>query len=156
MEFRGGWTAEPVGSRPRESPWSQGRSRVRAGPTGMGVSSSIGHLPWDALPNEKDSSAFSRSSRYQHSLTIYSLGPLARCFSIHGDTSISCFQGWIILQGKEMHNSVCRHTRVDNNIIVSHCQTKQTLWLFSCPAICSKWYFRFHFKIWDCIVFRII
>ena len=146
--FRGGWTAEPVGSRPRESPWSQGRSRVRAGPTGLGISSSTGHLSWDALP--------SATAVGTNTLTIYSLGALARFFSIHGDTSISCFQGWIILQGKEMHNSVCRHTRVDNNIIVSHCQTKQSLWLFSCPAICSKWYFRFHFKIWGCIVFRII
>lgn len=104
----------------------------------MGISSSPEHFPWVVLPNEKDRALTSATARYQYNLTIYSLGPLARFFSIHGDTLIYCFQGWSILQGKEMHDSIYRHTCVDNNIIVSHCQTKQTLWLFSSPAICSK------------------
>lgn len=73
----------------------------------MGISGNTGPLFRATLPNEKDRALTSVAATDTNTIlfTIYILGHLARFFSIHGDGLISYFQGWIILQGKELHGA---------------------------------------------------
>lgn len=111
---------------------------MKAGPMGIGFSGDMGTLPWGC------SSQWGQSTDISHTTDTNTILPTSYICSHLGRFSVSMVTSWssnsmpgLYSRGKncKMHNSIYRQACVDNNIIVSCSQTKQTLLLFSSIAI---------------------